>query len=208
MNREASSSPLSSSRRRPTSTVSGTRSATAPSIRSRTSAAVSSAAAFGASNSSSSWTVRIIRAGDPLATSAPMDVDHRALEDVGGAALNREVDRVALRARPDLEVAARQIGHQPAPAEHGLHDAALARGGEQVVDEGADRREAGEVGVDEFLRRLLRHADVLGQRERGLPVEQRVVDDLRAAAQLVLAEPAVLAEDLRRGAIVDVDRPA
>jgi hypothetical protein len=59
------------------------------------------------------------------------------------------------------------------------------------VDERAHAREAGEVGVDELLRRLLRHADVLGERERGLPVEQRVVDDLRAAPQLVRIERAV-----------------
>ena len=66
------------------------------------------------------------------------------------------------------------------------------------------RREAGEVGVDELLRRLLRHADVLRQREGGLAVEQRVVDDLGAAAQLVLAQAAVGAEHLQRGAIVNV----
>ena len=48
------------------------------------------------------------------------------------------------------------------------------------------RGKAGEVGVDEFLCRLLRDADVLGERERRLSVEERVVDDLRAAAQLVL----------------------
>ena len=141
----------------PTSTVSGTPSATAPSIRSRTSAAVSSAASRGASNSSSSCTVRIIRAGRPrLRDQRRVDVDHRALEDVGGAALDRDVDRVALRAGADLAVAAGQIGHQPPPAEHRLHDAGLARGREQVVDEGAHRREAGEIGVDELLRRLLR----------------------------------------------------
>ena len=64
--------------------------------------------------------------------------------------------------------------------------------------------EAGEVGVDELLRRLLRHADVLGQRERRLAVEQRVVDDLRAAPQLVRIEAAVLAEHLERRAIVNV----
>ena len=66
------------------------------------------------------------------------------------------------------------------------------------------RGEAGEVGVDERLRRLLRHADVFRQGERGLPVEQRVVDDLRAAPQLVLVEAAVCAEHLQRRLIVDV----
>ena len=52
------------------------------------------------------------------------------------------------------------------------------------------RGEAGEVRVDELLRGLLRHADVLRQRERRLSVEQRVVDDLRAPPQLVRVEAA------------------
>ena len=79
-----------------------------------------------------------------------------------------------------------------------------ARVRERLVDEAAHAREAGEVGVDELLRRLLRDADVLGQRERGLAVEQRVVDDLRAPPQLVRIEAAVRAEHLERRAIVDV----
>ena len=65
------------------------------------------------------------------------------------------------------------------------HDAGAPRVLERLVDEPAHPREAGEVGVDELLRRLLRHADVLGQRERRLAVEQRVVDDLRPPPQLV-----------------------
>ena len=51
---------------------------------------------------------------------------------------------------------------------------------------------------------LLRHPDVLGEREGGLPVEQRVVDDLRAAPELVLIETAVGAEHLQRRPVVDV----
>ncbi len=130
-----------------------------------------------------------MRARPPaIAGSARVDVDHRALQDVGGGALNRQVDGDrARRARADLAVAAGQLRHQPAPPEQRLHHAARARLVERAVDEGAHRREAGEVGVDELLRRLLRDADVLGQRERGLAVEQRVVDDLRAPPQLVLA---------------------
>ena len=54
------------------------------------------------------------------------------------------------------------------------------------------------------LRRLLGDADVPGQREGGLAVEQRVVDDLRAAPQLVRVEAGVGAEHLQRRAVVDV----
>ena len=75
---------------------------------------------------------------------------------------------------------------------------------ERAVDETAHPREAGEVGVDELLRGLLGDADVLGQRERRLPVEQRVVDDLRAPPQLVRVEAAVRAEHFQRRAVVNV----
>ena len=84
-----------------------------------------------------------------------VDVDHRALHDVGGGALNRQVDRHALGRRADLAVAAGQLRHQPPPSVHRLHDAGGARLLERAIDERADAREAGEVGVDELLRRLL-----------------------------------------------------
>ena len=60
-----------------------------------------------------------------------------------------------------LEVAAVQLRHQPPPPVHRLHDAGGARLLERAIDERADAREAGEVGVDELLRRLRRDADVL-----------------------------------------------
>ena len=65
--------------------------------------------------------------------------------------------------------------------------------------------EAGEVGVDELLRLLLRDTPMsFASVKACLSVEQRVVDDLGAAAQLVRAEAAVGAEDLQRRPIVDV----
>ncbi len=54
------------------------------------------------------------------------------------------------------------------------------------------------------MRGLLRDADVLRQRERGLSIEQRVVDDLGAAPQLVRIEHAVRPEHLVRGLVVNV----
>ena len=65
-------------------------------------------------------------------------------------------------------------------------------------------REAGEVRGDEFLRRLLRDVDVLGQRERRLAVQHRVVDHLRQAAQLVLVHGVVHAKQLLPGSLVNV----
>ena len=133
-----------------------------------------------------------------------VDVDHRALENVGRGALDRHVDRGALGRHADLAVAAVQLGHQPPPPEHGFHYSSPPRFLDGRVDVAAHLGEAGEVGVDERLRRFLGHADVLRQRERGFAVEQCVVDDLGAAPQFVLAETAVGAEHLERGAIVDV----
>ena len=67
---------------------------------------------------------------------------------------------------------------------------------------------AGEVRVDELLRGRLGHADVLREREGRLSVEQRVIDDLGAAAQFVRVElqrPVEAAEHALRRAVVNVD---
>ncbi len=73
-----------------------------------------------------------------------------------------------------------------------------------LVEERPDRREARKIRVDERLRFLPGYTDVLGERERLLSVEQRVVDDLRAAAKLVGVEAARGAEHLECRAVVDV----
>ena len=80
----------------------------------------------------------------------------------------------------------------------------VARVGERAVDVRAHARVAGEVGVDELLRGLLGDADVLGQREGGLAVEQRVVDDLRAPPQLVRVQSARRAEHALGRPVVNV----
>jgi len=133
-----------------------------------------------------------------------MHVDHRALENVGSRPLDGHVHRDALGGRTDLAVLAGELGHEPAPSEQGAHLARRARAVERLVDEPAHRWKAREVRVDEGLRRLLRYADVTRERERGLPVQQRVVDDLGAPAEFVAVEPAVRAEHGERGAVVDV----
>ena len=131
-------------------------------------------------------------------------VDHRQLEDVRRGALDGHVHRFALGRLTDLLVAAVQLRHQAAPAVQRLHYSRRAGRLERAVDEGAHPREPGEVGVDEFLRHLRRHADVLGQREGRLPVEQRVVHHLRGAAQIVRVAAAVGAEDFQRRPLVEV----
>ena len=133
---------LSSSSPMPTSTVSGTFSGgrRLHRGRGRPSATSSALRPRGTSNSSSSWTVRIMRALG-VRGERGVDVDHRALHDVGGRALNRQVDGHALGGRAELEVAAVQLRHQPPPPVHRLHDAGRARLFERAVDERADARE-------------------------------------------------------------------
>ena len=50
----------------------------------------------------------------------------------------------------------------------------------------------------------MRDTDVLGEGERRLAVEQRVIDDLGSPSQFVFVEPTVRSEDLERGLIVNV----
>ncbi len=89
-----------------------------------------------------------------------VDVDHRALEDVGGRALNRQIDGDALGLRPILKVLASQFVHQPPASVHRLHDTGNTRFFKREIDELAHPREAGEIRIDEFLRGLWRHPDV------------------------------------------------
>ena len=90
-----------------------------------------------------------------------VELDHRALENVGRGPLNRHVDRFALGLRAHLEITARQIRHQPSSAEHRLDHARAPRLLEHLIDEDAHARKPLEVRVDEFLRRFLRDVDVL-----------------------------------------------
>jgi hypothetical protein len=133
-----------------------------------------------------------------------VQIDHRFLQDVGSGALDRHIHRLTLGLAAHLKVPARQIRHQPTPAEHRADDARLARLFQRAVDEGAHARKAREVGVDELLGGFLGHVDVLGERERRLPVEDGVVHHLRPAAHLMPAEPMVGAKESCRCSIVDV----
>ena len=114
--RSLSSSRPSSSSPIPTSTVSGTfeRLPHAPCARARARRS-RRRAPRGTSNSSSSWTVRIIRRARARGSSPARacDVDHGALHDVGRRPLNRHVHGHPLGRRADLTVPA---GRAPAPA--------------------------------------------------------------------------------------------
>ena len=180
----------------PTSTVSGTASdARPPSVRGSR-PRPRRRARRGTSNSSSSCTVRIMRPADPNGGSRErrVHVDHRALQDVGGGALDRHVDGDALGRRRG---SGRCGWSAPAPAAAGRTSSSrrrsLARPASVWSMKPRTRGKPAKYASMNCLRRLLRHADVLRERERRLAVEQRVVDDLRAAPQLVRIEAAVRA---------------
>jgi hypothetical protein len=137
-----------------------------------------------------------------------VDVDHRAFQNVGRGSLNGQVDRDTLGGGADLAIPTRDFRHRPPAAEHRLDDAGLPRVLERLIDVAAHLREAGKVRLDELLRRLLRDADVLCQRERCFAVEQGIVHDLRAPPQLVPIEAAIGAKYFERGLVVDIFLPS
>ena len=127
----------------PTSTVSGTLSATAPSICARArSPRPRRPRPARASNSSSSCTVRIMRGAVAASVDERrVEVDHRALEDVGGGALDRHVHRDALGRRSHHAVAVVDVR---APARRRPNSVVttpgLARVGDGAVEEAAHAR--------------------------------------------------------------------
>src|SRR3990172_7348161 len=104
----------------PSSTVSGTVSSAAPSMRARTSAATSPAGRLAAHLEQQ---LVVDRQDHARARSSPgepaergVDVDHGPLEDVRGGALDGQVDRHPLGRGPDLPVATRKFWHEAPPA--------------------------------------------------------------------------------------------
>ena len=100
------------------------------------------------------------------AESGPVPIFCVGAATVGGAgktptaiAMARRL--LALGRHPDHAVLGGQLRDQTAAAGEGADDAGLAGVGQRAVDVRAHAREAGEVGVDELLRRLRRHTDVL-----------------------------------------------
>ena len=131
-------------------------------------------------------------------------VDHRTLHDVGCRTLNRQVHRHPFGSASNLPVAAVQFRHQAPPSVHRPDDSRGAPFCERPIDERAHAGEPGKVGIDEVLRDLLGHADVLREAEGGLAIEQRVVHHFRLAPGLVAIARAVRSEDLQGRLLVKV----
>ncbi len=168
-------------------------------------AAVSSAAPASTSNSSSSWTCSSIRAGRPR--DGVRHADHRAADDVGGRALDRGVDRLALGGG-GVRAAGVDLRGVDAAAEQRLDVAVLLGEGDGAVHVLADAGEALEVGVDEALGVLARDAQVVGEAEGGDAVDHPEVDRLGLAADVRGHALDRHAEHLRGGHRVDVEAVA
>src|SRR2546425_527703 len=134
----------------------------------------------------------------------PVDANHRDLDEVGGGALERGIGRRALAEGADVEVAVAQLRNVAAAPEDRLDEALLAGGGDRAIQPRPHAGEAREVLPDEFLRFLLRDAQLAGEGERALAVDRAEIDRLGACAHLGGDLVLRHAEDDRRGLAVDV----
>ena len=156
------------------------------------------------SNTSSSCTCSTISARRFWSRSQPSIVDHRALDDVGGGALHRRVDRGALGAGAQALVAGVDVLQVQAAAEHGFDIALLARLLARALHEIAHAGIAREVQRDVVLRLAARDAELARQAERAHAVHQAEVDRLGGAALVAADFFHRLAEHFGGGGAVDV----
>src|SRR5207342_2635613 len=133
-----------------------------------------------------------------------VDVDHRALDDVGGSALHRRVDRRAFGTGAQALVARVDVVQVQAPPEHGFDVAALTRLFARALHEFAHAGIAREVQRDVILRLAPGDAEVARQAERAHAIHEAEVDRLGRAAFIAAHLVQGLAEYFRRGGAVDV----
>ncbi len=118
---------------------------------------------------------------------APVEVDHRDLDEVGGGALDDAVDGGALGEGAAVGVVRGDVRDLAAALEHRL-DIAVALGlGDALFEEGRDAGEALLVAVDDLRGLGVGDAEAPSEAEGGDAVDDAEVDHLRAAA-LVLGD--------------------
>ena len=113
-----------------------------------------------------------------------VDVDHRDLDDVGGAALDRGVERGPLGGLADVAVAAVQLGQVAPPAEHRRRVAVLAGLVDDLVQVVTHPAEPGEVLLHLHLGFLGGDLQLRRQPVGAQPVRQPVGHRLDPAPQL------------------------
>ena len=140
------------------------------------------------------------RAAEALGGERRAHPRHRPLDDVGRHALDRGVDRGALRPLPlvlDVGFDAREMG---LAAEQGGGELGFPRARQRLADIGADAGEAVEIAVDDRLGFVGGDAQPAGEAPARDAVEDREVDRLGLAAGVAVG----LAEQFDRGHVVDV----
>src|SRR5579862_9621283 len=109
---------------------------------------------------------------------------HRPLDDIGGRALKRRVDRRALRKIAPRGVGVLDGGYMNAAAEERLDIALLARSLLHPLHVIANAGKALEITLDVFGGLALRHAELLPKPESTDAVNDAEIDRLGAAARL------------------------
>ena len=188
----------------PTETSSGTSRSAAEPICSRTSASRASFSPGATSKTSSSWTWSSIREPSPASRDRAVDVEHRDLDQVGGRALDRRVERHPLGHLAALPVVAGEVG-QVAAATHDRLGVAAASG---LVDDAAevvaDAAEGLEVLVHQPARLARVDAELGAEAERRQAVGEAVVHRLDLGPHLDGDLVGRDVEDPRRGDRVEV----
>ncbi len=110
--------------------------------------------------------------------------DHGAAQDVGGAALDRRVDRCALKVAAHTGIPRVDLRIMNPAAEDRLHEPHVMRALLGRVHVVADAGEALEIGLDVGAGLLARDAELIGEPERGDPVDDAEVDGFGAPAHL------------------------
>src|SRR6266480_914323 len=110
-----------------------------------------------------------------------LNCNHRKLDQVGGGALHRRVDRGALGRLAAHRAAALHLRQPEAPAEHRFDVALRARAAARLVHVAFHPRIAGEIRLDVGLCRRALDAEVLRQAEARHAVDEPEVDNLRGA---------------------------
>ena len=136
---------------------------------------------------------------EALAGEPAIHGDHRHLDEIGGGALHRRVDRGALRALAPRRRAALDLGQPQPAAEHGL-DVARSRAVSRVrCMYSATPGIAREIAVHVLLRRRALDAELAREPERRHAVDQPEVDHLGVAPLLRAdARPAPCRRSRRR----------
>ena len=143
-------------------------------------------------------------AGLPLPRQPAVRRDHGELDDVRGASLDGGVARGALGELPQGRVLGVELRQMPDPAEESAHAAVPARGLQVLGHPGRDPGIARQVVLDVASGLALRYAQLRGQAEGGLPVDDAEIDGLGAAAHLLVDICGRHMEDLAGRAQVDV----